>query len=374
MSQTVIGLNDSKAVKRFSGALAVDVARKSYFNKKFMGVGETASMPVQLLTNLESDAGEQITYDLSMQLRMQPVEGDQVLEGQEESLLFFTDVVYIDQMRGGVNTGGRMTRKRTLYDLRQIAKRRQAEWWARTFDELFFMYLSGARGINADYIFPTTYTGFANNTISPPDYPNHLLYSYNGSGAAPTSVATVDNTCNIKLSTIDRLIAKANVMGGGIQGVPQIQPIMVDGQEHFVLVMHPYDEFQLRTQTATGSWLDIAKAAATAEGRKSPIFLGGMGLYNNVVLHSHKAVINFNNYGAGANLPAARALFLGEQAGVCAFGSPGTGVRFDWHEETRDNGNQVVISTNSIFGIKKATFNSLDYGVIAVDSYSPNPG
>jgi Protein of unknown function (DUF4043) len=85
MSKTIIGLNDAKAVKRFSGALAVDTARKSYFNKKFMGVGETASMPIQLLTNLESDAGEQITYDLSMQLRMQPVEGDQVLEGQEEN-------------------------------------------------------------------------------------------------------------------------------------------------------------------------------------------------------------------------------------------------------------------------------------------------
>jgi hypothetical protein len=42
---------------------------------------------------------------------------------------------------------------------------------------------------------------------------------------------------------------------------------------------------------------------------------------------------------------------------VCAFGSPGTGLRFDWHEETRDNGNQVVISTNTIFGIKKCTFN-----------------
>jgi hypothetical protein len=50
MSKTVIGLNDAKAVKRYSGNLAVDTARKSYFSKKFMGVGEDSSMPVQMLT------------------------------------------------------------------------------------------------------------------------------------------------------------------------------------------------------------------------------------------------------------------------------------------------------------------------------------
>jgi hypothetical protein len=91
MAKTVIGLNDAKAVKRFSGMLAVDIARKSYFNKKFMGVGEQASMPIQVLTHLENDAGEQITFDLSMQLRMQPVEGSAILEGQEEALNFYTD-------------------------------------------------------------------------------------------------------------------------------------------------------------------------------------------------------------------------------------------------------------------------------------------
>lgn len=310
-----------------------------------------------------------------MQLRMQPVEGDQVLQDQEEALSFFTDNVYIDQMRGGVNTGGRMTRKRTLYDLRQIAKRRQSEWWARVFDELFFMYLSGARGTNSDYVFPTSYTGFANNALTAPDSPNHILYTKDTSGGAiPAGKSAVTATCTMQLSTIDRLVAKADMMGGGIQGIPQVQPIMVDGEEHYVLVMSPWDEFNLRTSTSTGQWLDIAKAAATQEGRKSPIFKGGLGFYNNVVLHKHKAVVRFTDYGAGGNIAASRSLFLGEQAAVCAFGSPGTGVRFDWHEETRDNGNQVVISTNTIFGIKKATFNSLDYGVVAVESAAADPG
>lgn len=373
MAVTTIGLNDPKAVKRYSGRLAVDTARKSYFSKKFMGVGQTSSMPIQMLTQLESDAGEQITFDLSMQLRMQPVEGDNNLEGQEEGLSFYTDQVYIDQMRGGVNTGGRMTRKRTLHDLREVARRRQSEWWARIFDELFFIYLSGSRGINADYIYPTTYAGFANNAVSAPDAPDHILFTATSGGSIPANAAAVDATCIMKLSTIDRLIAKATMMGGGVQGTPQIQPIMIDGEEHYVLVMSPWDEYNLRTNTSTGQWLDIQKAAATALGRASPIFKGGMGMYNNVVLHSHKAVIRFNNYGGGSIL-ASRSLFLGEQAAVMAFGSPGTGLRFDWTEDDRDVKNQVVIATSTICGIKKTTFNGKDYGVIAVDSAAADPG
>lgn len=91
MAKTIIGLNDAKAVKRYSGYLAVDIARTSYFSRKFMGEGENSSMPIQRLTQLENDAGEQITFDLSMQLKMQPIEGDAILEGKEEALSFYTD-------------------------------------------------------------------------------------------------------------------------------------------------------------------------------------------------------------------------------------------------------------------------------------------
>lgn len=91
MAQTIIGLNDAKAVKRYSGNLAVDVGRKGYFTRKFMGKGEVPSKPIWQLTDLEADAGEQITFDLSMQLNMEPVEGDATLEGKEEQLNFYTD-------------------------------------------------------------------------------------------------------------------------------------------------------------------------------------------------------------------------------------------------------------------------------------------
>jgi len=368
MAKTIVGLNDAKAVKKFSVGLAVDTAKKGYFGKKFMGTGPETSMPIQMLPHLESEAGDQITYDLSVQLKMEPVEGDQTLEGKEEDLKTYTDNVYIDQARGGVNTGGKMTRKRTLHDLRTIARRRQSDWWARMFDELFFMYLSGSRGVNTGFIFGTSYAGRANNSFTAPDT-DHVMYA--GSATSKASLAATDK---MSTTTIDRCVARATMMGGGTEETPQIQPVMIDGEEHYVMVMNPWQEYDLRTGTGAQNWLEIQKSTATAEGRKSPIFKGGLGMHNNVVLHSHKSVIRFSDYGAGSNVGAARALFMGAQGAVCAFGSPGTGLRFDWHEETRDNGNQAVITTSSIFGIKKCTYNGKDFGVIAVEAAAADPG
>ncbi len=373
MAKTIIGVGDAKAVKRFSAFLAVDVGRQSYFNRKFMGVGESAQTPLQTLPHLENDAGDQISYDLVMQLKMKPIQGDANLRGNEEDLKFYTDSLYIDQLRGGVNTGGKMSRKRTIHDMRDIARKRQSEWWARLFDETLFQYLSGARGVNADYIEDTTFTGYAGNAFVAPDT-QHILYASNA-----TAKGDLDSADKLSLTTIDKALARAETLGGGTSGVPSLEPCKIDGEPHYVLVMHPWQEYDVRTSTSTGQWLDIQKAAAGAEGKASPLFKGGLGLYNNVVLHKHKGVIRFSDYGTGSpgTVAAARALFLGRQAGVVAFGSPGTDLRFDWHEEMEDRGNQVVITTSSIFGVKKTAFTiggtSRDFGVIAIDTACAEP-
>jgi len=370
MARTIVGAGDPKAVKKFSAFLAVDVAKQSYFNRKFMGEGEEAQTPLQTLPHLENDAGDTISYDLVAQLKMKPVSGDAQLRGKEEDLKFYTDSLMIDQQRGGVNTGGKMTRKRTVHDLRKIARTRQSEWWARLFDETLFMYLSGSRGMNADFIEDTDFTGYAGNPFVAPDS-MHLMY-----GNVANSKGSLATTDTMDLKLIDRLVARAKTMGGGTQKIPKIQPVKVNGEDHFVLVMHPWQEYSLRT-AAGAQWLDIQKAAAAAEGRNNPIFKGGLGMYNNVVLHEHQSVIQFNDYGAGNNVTAARALFLGRQAGVVAFGSPGTGLRFDWNEEVEDRGNQLVITTASIFGVKKTAFTidgtSRDFGVISADTAVNDP-
>jgi N4-gp56 family major capsid protein len=366
MARTIVGVNDAKAVKRWAGLLAYDSSQKSYFNQRFMARGADSEVPIQILTDLESDAGEEINYDLLAELRMAPVEGEDVLEGKEEAQRSYSDSIYIDQARCGVNTGGRMTRKRTLNNLREKAKRQQSGWWGRLMDELLFVYLSGARGINANYLLPTGYTGRANNPLVVPDA-NHTLY-----GNDATAFNNIDATDKFDLRMVDRAKTKADSQGGGATNIPVLQPCKIDGNETFVCVMHTFQEDDLRSNTGTGQWMDIQKAAAASEGRNSPLFKGSLGMYRGVILHSHRNVVRFNNAGAGANVEAARALFMGAQAGVVAFGSPGTNLRFDWNEETRDNGDKVVISTSSIFGVKKVTFTTEtganDFGVFSLDT------
>lgn len=376
MARTVVGVNDAKAVKRFAGLVAYDQSHKAYWGQRFMGRGAEAETPIQILSDLESDAGEQIAYDLLAELRMAPVEGEDILEGKEEAQKYYTDTIYIDQARCGVNTGGRMTRKRTLNNLREKAKRQQSAWWAQLFDQLLFIYLSGARGINANFLLPLGYTGRANNALVTPDS-SHTLYGGNATAFnnITNEAAGVAGSDTFDLRLVDRAKTKADSQGGGATGIPVLQPCKIDGDETFVVVMHTFQEDDLRSNTNTGQWLDIQKAAATAEGRNSPLFKGSLGMYRGCILHSHRNVIRFNTMGAGVNYEGARALFLGSQAGVVAFGSPGTGMKFDWNEETRDNGDKVVITTSSIFGVKKVTFTydvtgAQDFGVFALDTFA----
>lgn len=376
MARTIVGVNDAKAVKRFAGLIAYDQSQKSYFSQRFMSKGAEAEVPIQILSDLETDAGEQIAYDLLAELRMAPVEGEDILEGKEEAQKFYTDTIYVDQARCGVNTGGRMTRKRTLNNLREKAKRQQSGWWARLFDELLMIYLAGSRGVNANFLLPLGYTGRANNGLVAPDA-SHTLYGGNATAFNNISneAAGVTNSDTFDLRLVDRAKTKADSQGGGATGIPVMQPCKIDGNETFVCLMHTFQEDDLRSNTNPGQWLDIQKAAATAEGRNAPLFKGSLGMYRGCILHSHRNVIRFNTAGAGGNFDAARALFLGTQAAVVAFGSPGTGLKFDWNEETRDNGDKVVITTSAIFGIKKVTFTydvtgSQDFGVFALDTYA----
>lgn len=363
---TVIGVNDPKARKLWSADLMVSVAKKSYWQRKMMGKGEDTPYPIMMKTDLERESGDQIQYDLSVQLTGGVIEGDAKAEGKGEALSFYTDRVYIDQARKPVSCGGRMSRKRTIHDLRKVGRARLSDYWARFYDELFFMYASGARGINPDYSVPLNYAGRANNPFQTPSN-SHILY---GDG---NSKATLTTAGKMSKALIERANTKAASQGGGSTGVAEIQPMTIAGSENFVIVMNPFQAHDLKTSTATGDWLDVQKAAAGAEGRDNPIFKDSLGMIGGTILHKHKSVIRFNDYGAGSDVETARALFLGRQALVLAYGSPGSGLRFDWSEELQDHGNDIEICAGAIFGIKKTQFDGNDFGVFALDTAASDP-
>jgi N4-gp56 family major capsid protein len=369
MGQTLIGLNDERAVKRYSSGLTVDAARKGQWTSKWMAGGEVATKPIYSVPDLESQNGEQIQFDISMQLNSTPIEGDDEARGKGEKLFFYSQTVFIDQEREIVSTGGRMTKKRTLHDLRQVARARTADLWGRIFDQIIFMYLSGYRGVNSDYLFPTSWTGRANNTISAPDS-SHIVY-----GGVATSKGSLQATDVMSTLPIDKAVAKAKMMGGGgpaYSEIPQIQPINEGGEEVFLCVMNPWQEFDMRRNTTSMDWADIQKAMAMSAGKSSPFMKGGLGMWNKTVLQVHQNCIQFSDYGTGA-IKAVEALFCGVQAGTIAQGQPGGGLTFGWFEEAYDGGNQLDIYTNTMWGFVKTTFNGYDFGLMAIITAGQEP-
>ncbi|MDA4845944.1 N4-gp56 family major capsid protein [Hoeflea poritis] len=367
---TTIAAGDPKAAKKWSTLLFLDLVKRAYFERKFVGQGQ--NNVIQRLTDLETDAGDTIDYDLSVKLRNRPTTGDARLTGKEESLRFFSDEVKIDQSRHAVSAGGRMTRKRTVHNLRTISREKLSEYWSDYHDQLMFIYLSGSRGINEDFYEAVTYTGHAGNALAQPST-GHILYGETG-GTPATAKANLTANHKMNKNLIERASTQADMMHSVDPENANMVPVDINGEGHYVVIMNPFQAHDLRTSDTTG-WLDIQKAATQAEGRNNPIFKGGLGMINDVVLHKHKNGIRFNDYGAGANVLAGRALFCGRQAGVIAYGSADkrNKGRYSWKEESKDYENELTVSAGCIFGAKKATFNSRDFGVVALDTAAANP-
>lgn len=364
MARSVVATGDGITVKHYSAAMFMECIPQSFFLSKFIGKAKRVDKqrtqtdpdyPIQILTDLENDAGDAISYDLFTRAKGQGVEGDNVLRGNEEKLVWYTDTVKVDQLRHGFDCGGRMTRKRTRHNLREVARGNLSGWWAERFDELFFFYLTGERGSNAMWVLPTGYASFAGNTLTTPDATKDI---YAGDA---TTTADLDASDTFTLDLIDDAVSMADM------STPLMRRCKVGGQSfRGVLILHPYCVRDLRTNTSVGQWMDIQKAAGV-RGTANPIFSGDdfIGVYNGVAMFKHPKVVSHATWG-GAAVAGARNLMLFAQAGVLAFGSAGQGLRFTWHEEEEDRGNVRVIDTGSIFGVKKAVFNSVDFGVITI--------
>lgn len=372
MAQTKFGVNDPQEVKKWATDLAVAINREAYFASNMMSESKRAKTPIQVRTELEKDAGLEVTVDLLMPMNMEPVVREK-LEGRGQSLKYFTDKLRIDQVRGAVGAGDRVTSKATLRNLREDARTVMKDWWSRLHDELFFIYLSGAFGTGAGYLWSSTNKMFDVNAITAPDA-MHIMYG--GNATAKADVGTDDG---FDLRLIDRAVAKAETMGGDGSNELSMVPVNVDGKKCYVMLMHTFQYDAMKSNTATGQWLDIQKAAAGQTGLSSPLFKNSGGMYADCVLHKHRNVVRFGDYGGGT-VPAARALFLASQAAVIAYGSAGgSGTRYRWTEVMTDHEDQVEIGSHCIFGVKKSTYKSKDgavtrdFGVFAIDTYCKDP-
>jgi N4-gp56 family major capsid protein len=371
MAQTIIGAGDPKAIKKQSVALSVQVIKEAFFGSNAM-IGRGSDTPnfIQRQDDLQKEAGDELSVDLLMPSKQEPTIGDDILSGNEESMVYYTDKVKITQIRHGISIGSAMSQKRTVWDLRKHGNRLLKDYWARLFDEMIFITASGLVPVNNGFVWRQT-SKFWTETqpVTSPDSA-HQFY-----GGSATSLGTITAADKFSVSDVERILARAEMMGGDATDELSMVPARIGGDEHYCIVMSPYQARDMRTSTNPGGWLDIQKAAAAAEGQKGPIFKGGatLGMINNVILKKHRNVIRQQG-GAGNALPCARALFMARQAVLLAYGDSGSKLPFKITEEEKDHGDKFAIGSKAIMGAKKSRYETpsgfRDFGVSAIDTYA----
>ena len=357
MAITAFGTNDSQTVKLWS-TMTMREALKSTLFSKFLGKGKKSIL--MRITELERQAGDNVKYDLLMQMGNSGVTGDNRMRGNEEALTYYQDNVTIDQLRNA-HAFRRMSQQRTVHDLRLDAKANLADWFADKYDTYMFNCLCG----NTSHSFGQAATA--------PDADHYVVSGdVTNTGTITDDEGNLSSNDQIQLADMDFAKEKAKTFSTG--SIPHIRPVMIDGGEYYVIVLHSYSVTDLRLDVANSayvSWPDI-QMYANKRGLKNPIFDGSLGVYNGMILFESTRV-----YEPTSNVR--RNLFLGAQAGVFAIGNAypqmsqkrvGKDNLMSWYEDSDDYGNENGIAVGSIFGMKKCVFNSDDYGVIVISSYS----
>ncbi|MBL8773885.1 MAG: N4-gp56 family major capsid protein, partial [Phenylobacterium sp.] len=340
--QTEYGVNDPSAQKLWSKKLERE-ALKATFIGGFMGEGTNAL--IQIKPELKKNAGDKITTTLRMQLSGAGVMGDGTLEGNEEPLTTYTDNLFIDQLRHAVRSKGKMSEQRVPWSVRAEAKDGLTDWWAERFDTWFFNQVCGYT-VQTDL----RYTGL--NAVTAPS----TVIRPTGStdqGLGSGNVFTLD--------LIDRAVAAAK------KASPVVRPIKIKGKDHWPVVLHTDQVTSLRTNTASGQWLDIQKAAmAGGNIDGNPIATGMLGVYNGAMLYESTRITNGVHSSTGAAVSTVRrAVLLGAQAAVLAFGQGyDSTTSADWNEELFDYGNQLGVEAGFIAGLKKTRYNGADLSTI----------
>jgi len=304
-------------------------AIKESFFSKFMG--KTSESIIHVKDDLKKEAGDTITLSLRMPLLGAGVEGDDVLEGNEEAMQFYDLSVTINQIRHAVRLKGKMEEKKTAKNLRAEAKAGLKDWYAEKFDALFFSKLTAT---------PTSY-----RTV------------YGGDATAEAEIVDADKMTCAVISKAKRAASKriTYVVNGVTHVVPKIRPVKVNGKSVYVMLVTLEQLRDLRTDSV---WI-AAQEYANVRGEENPIFSGAEGMYDGVVLYAHENVSVTATGDTGANV--GHALLLGAQAGCLAVGSDP-----EWNEETFDYGNKVGFEVGAIFGIAKSKFDGQDFACVHV--------
>lgn len=415
MATTTIPIGSDRAAKIYGAGLFTEQQRLRSFRKPLMGdmpkLSESEDKmkgqskpgkPIVQAMDLAQQAGDEVIVDLFNTIHGKPIIGDRNLSGRMMDLTHSSMRIRIDQYRGGVNTGGRMSQKRTIHNLRKIALGQIAGWNSRLEDNLCQVHLSGARGYEntRDWEVPLVddpdFDKIVINEVKPPT-PNRRMFA----GDDNESIEDLEQGDKLTFQTVERIRAQLDEMEFPLQPIQYEGDPAAEDEPLYVLYVTSRQWYYMKDTASDRDWrgfLQNAWERASSwegQGKRHPLFTGSPGMWEGILIRKVRRAVRFPegqtvqeiNKDTGevedktANVDTDRAILLGAEALGVAWGMDArTRYPYNWHEELTDHRNRLEVSSSAIGGKAKIRFETpdgeeVDHGVMTIDSEAPEvPG
>ena len=337
---------------------------------------------IQVKMDLSRTRGDTITFPMlaplagngRAQLANTTTGSARTLEGNEEAINSYSYSITLLEWAHAVRTIGKLMERQPAFSVSDSMTAALGLWWARALDRATYKAMAGTAQLDDSSV-----------AIVAASVPSRKIaggcaagvFSYTSGATADASLGATDYMCF-------EIIDQARQMAQDDSSNQTIRPIIVDGDEIYFMFISSQQATDLRND-AGGSvnmtWKE-AQMHANVRGRTNPIFRNALGFYRDVALFEYPfidvATTGGERTGAGGATAAElfdgtdafasgvighRALFCGAQAAVHAYGSMPTMV-----DETFEYKTQRGRSLQNIIAIGRPEFNSVDYGVMVVDT------
>lgn len=352
-------------------------ARNQSFINKFLGSGPSSM--IQHITELkQSEKGARAVITLLADLQGDGVAGDRTLEGNEEGMQTFDQVIRIDQLRHANRHEGKMADQKSVVSFRDNSKNVLSYWLADRLDQLAFQTMAGisyaykpngATRVGSDLPF----LEFAADVAAPStrrlcrwDNVNKALKTSVTGSNTSTSIVNTGAAATSDFPSWEMFVAlKAYAKDRYIRGVSG-----GGGKETYHAFLTPQAMARLKLDATYMANLRYSQST----DKNGTLFDGDVVTIDGISLHEFRHVPNStggisgtNKYGAGLNLDGCQVLFCGAQAlGMADIKAP------EWNEKGFDYDNSQGISVGKIMGFLKPKFGNIyesnaveDFGVIS---------
>lgn len=342
-------------------------ARNYSFINQFLG--KDSNSVIQHITELKkTEKGARAVITLLADLEGDGIAGDRTLEGNEEAMKTYDQVIRLDQLRHANRHEGRMADQKSIVEFRNNSRDVLAYWLADRCDQLAFLSLAGidysvanSGGLRTGS--DLTYLEFNDDIVAPSA---KRVARWNGAGSTleigggSNTVAAAD-TPAWELFVQLKAYAKDNY----IRGVKE-----AGGEETYHCFISPQAMAKLKLDP---TYMENLRHAQPRSGENG-LFTGTAVKIDGIYFHEFRHVPNTRlaaapgKYGAAGDVDGCQLLFCGAQAlGMADIGAP------EWVEKGFDYDNQQGISVQKILGFKKPQFYTQysggtveDHGVVSV--------